>query len=76
MATKYPNLAAEMARNGIKVEDVYRVTADAVGKSPETVSKWINGKAGELSVKAAFAIKNQFFPKMTVDYLFETSATQ
>lgn len=67
---KYPNLAAEMARTQTKYEDVYQSTAEAVGKSSETVQNWITGKAGELTVKAAFHIRDNYFPTLNVGYLF------
>lgn len=70
MATKYPNLAAEIARCGFSYDDVYATAAKATGKTSDTASNWIGGRSGELPVTAAFAIRDSFFPKMTVDYLF------
>lgn len=67
---KYPNFAAEMARTQTKYEDVYQATAEAVGRSSETVQNWITGKAGELTVKAAFFIRDNYFPSMRIGYLF------
>ena len=72
MATKYPNLAAEIVRHGFSNEEIYTATAEAVKKTPDTVSNWIGGRAGELPITAAFVIRNKFFPNMTVDYLFDT----
>lgn len=69
---KYPNLAAEMARHGLSYEDVYETTAKAVGKSTETVRSWVCGRAGELTVKAAFFIRDTYFPGMDMAYLFDT----
>lgn len=72
MAFKYPNLAAEIARENISIEDVYKTAGSAVGRNEETVSKWMRGKAGELPVRAAFAVRDEYFPNLTVDYLFST----
>lgn len=72
MATKYPNLAAEIVRHGFSSEEIYKVTAKEVKKSPDTVSNWVGGRAGELPIAAAFVIRDKFFPSMTVDYLFDT----
>ena len=67
---KYPNLAAEMARHQVSYDEVYRKTANEVGKSTETVQNWITGRAGELTVKAAFYIRDEFFPELPLAYLF------
>lgn len=71
---KYPNFAAEMARTGTSYDEVYSKTAKAVGKSSETVQNWILGRNGELTVKAAFFIRDNFFPAMRVGYLFSEQA--
>lgn len=70
MASKYPNFAAEMARTNTSYDDVYKYTAKVTKKSIDTVSNWFTGRAGELSVTAAFAIKDKYFPNLQVDYLF------
>ncbi len=70
MAYKYPNLAAEISRNGINYLEVYEFAADEFGKSTDTISNWITGRAGELPTEAAFAIRDKFFPTYSVDYLF------
>lgn len=70
MAYKYPNFAAEMARTHTDYAGVYKCIAGQMGKSTDTVSNWINGRGGEMPVKAAFAIKDEFFPDFTIDYLF------
>lgn len=67
---KYPNLAAEMSRSNINYSTMYKELADEFGKSSDTISNWITGRAGELPTNVAFAIKNQYFPMFTVDYLF------
>ena len=74
MAIRYPNLAAEIARESIAYESIYSVVSDATGKKVDTVSKWMNNRAGEMPVTAAFAIRDEFFPSMTVDYLFGKKA--
>ena len=71
---KYPNFAAEMARAGASYDEVYTTTAEAVGKSSDTVQNWITGRNGELTVKAAFFIRDTFFPNMRVGYLFSEQA--
>lgn len=76
MAYKYPNLAAEMSRSGFDYGAFYKSVADGCGKSVDTVSNWITGRAGELPTGVAFAIRDSFFPDLTVDYLFsETPIT-
>lgn len=75
MACKYPNFAAEMARTQTDYESVYKYASDAVGKSADTVQNWIIGRGGEMPVKAAFAIRDEFFPKLPIEYLFSESPT-
>ena len=58
MAYKYPNLAAEMARTGTDYGALY----DEVAKN--------TGRAGELPTKVAFAIRDAYFPALSIDYLF------
>lgn len=70
MAYKYPNLAAEMARKSIDYSDVYASMSEKFSKSSDTISNWITGRAGELPTCVAFAIKDDYFPEFTVDYLF------
>lgn len=70
MAFRYPNLAAEIARNDLSYEEVYSVAAKSVGKTVDTVSNWMSGRAGELPVTAAFAVRDAYFPDTSVDYLF------
>lgn len=61
----YPNLSAELRRYGITQEQL----AECIGRKPETVSRWINGK-NAMPVDACFRIKERLFPSMSVDYLF------
>lgn len=70
MAYKYPNLAAEMSRKGIDYGIVYENMALKFGKSKDTISNWITGRAGELPTKVAFAIRNEYLPEFSIDYLF------
>lgn len=70
MAYKYPNLAAEMSRSGLDYKTVYGDMASRFGKSKESLSNWITGRAGELPTAIAFAIRDEYFPAFSVDYLF------
>lgn len=70
MAIKYPNLAAEIARENVTYENVYKTISDATGKTVDTASNWLGGRAGDLPVSAAIAVRNQFFPDLTIEYLF------
>lgn len=69
MMALYPNLEAEMARNGVTQRDI----AQLIGKRPETVNKWMNGRNGEFTVSAAFKIAETFFGGCDAAYLFERS---
>jgi transcriptional regulator with XRE-family HTH domain len=61
----YPNLSAELKRYDITQEEM----AERIGRKPETVSRWLNGKS-KMPVEACFQIKEIIFPSMSVDYLF------
>lgn len=74
MAIRYPNLAAEIARNGYSYDDIYTTAADSTGKTKDTVSNWINGRAGELPITAAIAIRNEHFPTSDIEYLFASKS--
>ena len=65
----YPNLEAEMARHDVTQRDI----AQLIGKRPETVSNWMNGRRGEFTVSAAFKIAETFFDGCDAAYLFERS---
>lgn len=69
-STKYPNFAAEMARYKLDYGTLYEEVAKQFGKSSDTVSNWMTGRAGELPTKVAFAVRDKYFPDMSVDYLF------
>ena len=61
----YPNLKAEMARDNIGIKDLMEVT----GKSRAAVSNNLNGR-GKFSVEDSLKIRNNLFPKLSIDYLF------
>lgn len=64
----YPNLKAEMGRNGLKGKDL----AETIGLGQKTFSKKMTGKA-EFTLGQARKIKSRFFPGLSLDYLFEES---
>ena len=76
MAYKYPNLAAEMSRNGYDYGELYDSMAAQFKRSPDSMSNWITGRAGELPTTIAFAIRDKYFPNCTVDYLFSETPIQ
>jgi transcriptional regulator with XRE-family HTH domain len=53
----YPNLIAEMKRQGITPKAI----AEVVDKSPDTINNWLKGK-GEFPIGKAFAVQEKFFP--------------
>lgn len=61
----YPNLRAEMSRFNIGIKDLMIVT----GKSRPGVSNNLNGR-GKFSIDESIAIRNAYFPKLSIDYLF------
>lgn len=64
----YPNLKAEMSRNGLKGKDL----AQTLKLGEKTFSKKMTGKA-EFTLGQARTIKSRFFPSLSLDYLFEDS---
>lgn len=70
MAYRYPNLAAEMSRNGYDYGKLYEGIADRFNRSADTVSNWFTGRAGDLPTPVAFAIRDEYFPEYSIDYLF------
>lgn len=62
----YPNLEAEMARHGVTQRDL----ANKLGKTPETICNWMNGRSGDFPIGSVFRLKDEFFPECTVEYLF------
>lgn len=61
----YPNLRAEMARENITQKSL----ASKLEVTERTVNSWLNGD-GNPKVDQCFYIRDNFFPSMTVDYLF------
>lgn len=62
----FPNLRAEMARKGITTKDL----SSCLGCSPKTVLNKFSGKS-EFTRVELFKIKNEFFPDLTIEYLFQ-----
>lgn len=70
VSDKYPNFAAEMARSQLDYGPLYEEIAKKYKKSEEMVSNWFTGRAGQLPTKVAFEVRDEYFPTLTVDYLF------
>lgn len=64
----YANLKAEMARANIGIKDLMVVT----GKSRPGISNNLNGR-GKFSIDESFAIRNNLFPDLSIDYLFASA---
>lgn len=62
----YKNLKAEMARHDVKNLDI----AKTINKDPRTVTNKITGVT-EFTIEETFRIKDTFFPKLELEYLFE-----
>lgn len=62
----YRNLRAEMARSGLKQEDL----AKSIGVRVATISDKMNGK-NRFYYDEALTIKKSFFPDLEIEYLFE-----
>lgn len=67
----YPNLEAELSRSGVTRLQL----AALIGKNKSTISNKMHGKNGGFSVAQATAIRNTFFPELSIDYLFCEAAT-
>lgn len=63
----YPNLNAEMSRKRIEQKDI----AKALNKGADGISLKFNGKRAWL-LEEAKKIKSEFFPNLSIDYLFTT----
>lgn len=61
----YQNLRTEMARAHVAKSEVAR----AMGKSPKSLWNRLNGQS-PFTIPEAFAIRDRFFPGMSLDYLF------
>lgn len=66
----YPNLMAEMAREGITAEKM----AEKIGINAATMSAKINNE-GRMKLHEAVKIRDCFFPGMAIDYLFSARST-
>ena len=66
MAQIFPNLRAEMTRNGLKVEDL----AETLGTSRRNVANRLNGST-QITIAECKTIRNSLFPELTIDYLFD-----
>ena len=62
----FKNLLAEMARRDINNLDLSRL----LNLTPNTISRKMTGKS-EFTRKEMFTIKNNFFPELTIEYLFQ-----
>lgn len=62
----FPNLRAEMARNGINATDIARV----IRKTDKSVRNKLNGM-GEFSLDEVVNIRNTLFPGIALDFLFK-----
>ena len=62
----FKNLLAEMARRDINNSDLSRL----LKLTPNTISRKMTGKS-EFTRKEMFTIKNNFFPELTIEYLFQ-----
>ncbi len=62
----FPNLRAEMVRNGVTVSDISRVTH----KTDKSIRNKMNG-VGDFTLAEAAAIKDTLFPNFTLDFLFD-----
>lgn len=68
VTTFLPNLAAEMSRHSVEEEAV----AAAAHRGVKTIQNWFKGK-GEPSYRQAKAIRDSCFPKMDIEYLFNST---
>ena len=66
----YPNLKAEMARNGVRQKQI----AEVAGVSERTVFSWLS-EHGKPDIRQAIKVKNSLFPSMSVEYLFASDET-
>ena len=62
----YFNLEAEMVRSGLKNEDL----AKAIKRDERTVRNKRSGTT-EFTLNETFIIRDTFFPKLSLEYLFE-----
>lgn len=67
----FPNLRAEMTRCGLTAADLSRVAH----KTDRSIRDKIGGR-GDFTLTEIYAIRNTFFPEMTLEYLFERETGQ
>lgn len=62
----YPNLEAEMSRQGITGKEM----ASYLEIGSNTISSWLNGANAAFPITRAKQVRDHFFPKLSLDYLF------
>lgn len=62
----YPNLVSEVAKADLK----NRTIAKKIGVHENTIGSLLKGKT-KASIELAFAIRANFFPDLSFEYLFE-----
>lgn len=67
----FPNLRAEMARCGVTATDLSRVAH----KTNRSIRDKIGGR-GDFTLTEIYAIRDTFFPEMTLEYLFKRDVNQ
>mgnify|MGYP001499107902 CR=1 FL=1 len=67
MKNTYPNLEAEMARQGLRRKDL----AEVLDVRTATIYDKLNGKF-PFTLNEAMRIRDSLFPNLTIDYLFSS----
>ena len=67
----FPNLRAEMARKGLSVNEI----ASRIGCTSKTFRNKLSGKS-EFTRAEVFKIRNEFFPNLSIEYLFQNDQKQ
>lgn len=62
----YPNLRTAALSKGITQEQM----ANYIGIRAHSFSYRMTGKQGEFTVSEAFAIRDRFFPNLSIEWLF------
>lgn len=62
----FKNLRAEMIRADLTTDDL----ANKLEIGRQAISRKLNGRS-EFTRKEMYEIRSNFFPKLTIDYLFE-----
>lgn len=68
----YPNLKAEMARQGITGKEI----ASYLDVDSNTISSWFNGAKASFPILKARDVRDHFFPTQSLDYLFAEDPIQ